>query len=135
MMRHLFILIAFLLLPLNAVAHAQQDYGNTELADPAREREAKALMDTIRCVVCQGQSIADSNANIAYDMRALIRERIAAGEKPEDIRRWLISRYGDWVSFQPALSARSAPLWIVPLLALLIGGLLMRMRFKRRTPS
>ena len=56
----------------------------------------------MRCLVCQGQSIADSDAELAGDMRALVRERIAAGETPERSPRWLIERYGDWVSYQPA---------------------------------
>ena len=58
-------------------------YANVQLADPRQERQAKALMETIRCLVCQGQSIADSNAEMAGDMRSLIRERIQAGESPE----------------------------------------------------
>ena len=65
---------------------------NVQLADPAKEAEAKALMDTIRCLVCQGQSIADSNAELAGDMRSLIRERIQKGEKPEEIRGWRCRR-------------------------------------------
>ena len=63
------------------------EYADQQLADPRQEAEAKALMETIRCLVCQGQSIADSDADMAGDMRALIRRRIEAGERPEDIRR------------------------------------------------
>jgi cytochrome c-type biogenesis protein CcmH len=65
-------------------------------------------------------------------MRGLIRERIAAGEKPEDIRAWLIAHYGQWVSFKPQFEAASAPLWLVPLGALVVGAFLMRSRFRRR---
>jgi cytochrome c-type biogenesis protein CcmH len=108
-------------------------YNSVALPDPAQERAAKDLMETIRCVVCQGQSIADSNADLAADMRGMIRERIAAGEKPESIRAWLIEHYGDWVSFKPQFEGRSAPLWLAPLAAFLIGAFLMRGRFKRRT--
>ena len=111
---------------------AVANYNNVQLPDPRQERAAQELMESIRCVVCQGQSIADSNADLAADMRGLIRERIAAGEKPEDIRAWLVAHYGDWVSFAPIFAPMSAPLWIVPLLALLIGAFLMRGRFKRR---
>ncbi|MEQ1547058.1 MAG: cytochrome c-type biogenesis protein CcmH [Chakrabartia sp.] len=111
---------------------AQSGYNNVQLSDPKQERAAKALMETIRCVVCQGQSIADSNATLAADMRGLIRERIAKGEDPEAIRAWLIENYGDWVSFKPQIGGRSAPLWLLPLLALLIGAYLMRGRFKRK---
>ena len=92
-------------------------YANTP-ARPirAQEAQAKALMETLRCLVCQGQSIADSDAEMAGDMRALIREPIAAGESPEAIRAWLISRYGDWVSYEPPLEPLTWPLWAAPLL-------------------
>jgi len=103
-------------------------YANVQLADPQKEREARALMETIRCLVCQGQSIADSDAEMAGDMRSLIRERIAAGEDPEAIRAWLISRYGQWVSYTPS----SPLLWALPFLLLLAGLWLARGRFRRR---
>ncbi|WP_010184152.1 cytochrome c-type biogenesis protein [Sphingomonas sp. PAMC 26605] len=105
---------------------------NVQLKDPAQERQAQALMLTLRCVVCQGQSIADSNAEMAGDMRALVRTRIAAGQSPETIRAWLIARYGDYVSYDPPLSAVTAPLWIAPLLLLALGVWLARASFRRR---
>lgn len=105
---------------------------NVQLKDPAQERQAQALMLTLRCVVCQGQSIADSNAEMAGDMRALVRSRIAAGQSPETIRAWLIARYGDYVSYDPPLSAVTAPLWIAPLLLLALGAWLARASFRRR---
>ena len=105
---------------------------NVQLKDPAQERQAQALMVTLRCVVCQGQSIADSNAEMAGDMRSLVRTRIAAGESPETIRAWLVSRYGDYVSYDPPLSALTAPLWITLLLLLALGAWLARASFKKR---
>jgi cytochrome c-type biogenesis protein CcmH len=113
-------------------ATAQSNYNNVQLPDPEQERKAVELMDTIRCVVCQGQSITGSNADLAADMRGMIRERIAAGEKPEDIRKWLIQNYGEWVSFKPQMGGNSAPLWLLPLLALAGGAYLARSRFKKR---
>jgi cytochrome c-type biogenesis protein CcmH len=107
-------------------------YANKQLPDAAQEKAAQALMLSVRCLVCQGQSIADSNADMASDMRAMIRKRIAAGEKPEDIRAWLIERYGNWVSYKPVFDAQTAPLWIAPLLLLGIGIVLARSRFKKR---
>ena len=107
-------------------------YANVQLPDPAKERQAQALMETIRCLVCQGQSIADSNAEMAGDMRSLIRERIQAGESPESIRAWLISRYGEWVSYQPKLEPATMMLWAAPALLLLGGLWLARGRFRRR---
>jgi cytochrome c-type biogenesis protein CcmH len=125
--------IIFLMLALAPTAvMAQGNYNNVQLPDPEQERQAVELMETIRCVVCQGQSITGSNADLAADMRGMIRERIAAGEKPEDIRNWLIQNYGDWVSFKPQIGGNSAPLWILPLLALAGGGYLARSRFKKR---
>jgi cytochrome c-type biogenesis protein CcmH len=104
----------------------------TQLADPAKEAQAKALMNTLRCLVCQGQSIADSDAEMAGDMRALVRERIERGEKPEAVRNWLIERYGSYVSYDPPLDAATLPLWIAPLLLLGVGILLARGSIRRR---
>ncbi|MDV3457118.1 cytochrome c-type biogenesis protein [Sphingomonas sp. HF-S4] len=108
------------------------DLAYTQLADPAQEAEAKALMDTLRCLVCQGQSIADSDAEMAGDMRALVRQKVAAGESAGDIRKWLVQRYGDYVTYDPPLSWVTAPLWIAPLALLLVGMLVARRVFRRR---
>lgn len=110
---------------------AAQDLADVSLPDPKQEAQALELMDSIRCVVCQGQPISGSNAGLAGDMRRVIRERIAAGEQPEEVRAWLISRYGDWVSFKPQVSSATLPLWLVPLAAL-VGGLLLVSRRLRR---
>lgn len=107
-------------------------YANRQLSDPALERKAKALMETIRCLTCQSQSIADSNASMAGDLRSEIRQRIAAGEQPEHIRAWLIERYGDWISYAPTSDPILWPLWAAPLLLLLFGGLLVRGRLRRK---
>ena len=105
---------------------------NTQLADPAKEAAAKDLMLSIRCLVCQGQSIADSDAEMAADMRSLIRTKVEAGEKPEAIRSWLVERYGNWVTYDPPLDMATAPLWIAPLVLLAIGIFLARGRFRWR---
>ncbi|MDQ2892649.1 MAG: cytochrome c-type biogenesis protein CcmH [Pseudomonadota bacterium] len=104
----------------------------TQLRDPAQEAKAKALMETLRCLVCQGQSIADSDASLAGDMRALVRERIANGESPVSIRAWLIQRYGDYVTYDPPLSAATWPLWLAPIVLLAVGALVSRQSFRRR---
>ena len=103
----------------------------TQLPDPKQEAEAKALMGTLRCLVCQGQSIADSDAELAGDMRAMVRERIQQGEKPEAIRAWLIRRYGNWVSYEPPFEPATWLLWAMPLLLILAGIFLARNRFRR----
>jgi cytochrome c-type biogenesis protein CcmH len=107
-------------------------WANEQLPDPRQEAQAKALMEELRCLVCQGQSIADSNAELAGDMRAMVRQRIAAGEKPEAVRAWLIERYGDWVSYRPPVEPMTWPLWAAPLLLLLAGVWLLRKRLVRR---
>jgi cytochrome c-type biogenesis protein CcmH len=107
-------------------------YAYTQLEDPRQEAQARALMETLRCLVCQGQSIADSDADMAGDMRALVRERIAAGESPEAVRAWLIERYGNWVSYKPPLEPLTWPLWAAPVLLLAAGAWLARGRFRRR---
>lgn len=107
-------------------------WANVQLPDPAKERQAKALMESLRCLVCQGESIADSPSEMAGDMRSLVRERIQAGEEPEAIRAWLISRYGEWVSYKPVLDGMTWPLYAAPVLLLVGGFFLARGRFKRR---
>lgn len=102
-----------------------------QLPDAAKEAKAKALMETLRCLVCQGQSIADSDAPLAADMRSQVRQRIEAGEEPEAIRAWLIARYGNWVSYDPPFDGKTAMLWLLPLIALLAGGWLAFGRFRR----
>ncbi|KTF70116.1 cytochrome c-type biogenesis protein [Sphingomonas sp. HT-1] len=127
---------ALALLLIAGAAHADSSLppsqlAYTQLADPAQEAKAKALMETLRCLVCQGQSIADSDAEMAGEMRALVRQRIAAGERPTQVRAWLIDRYGDYVSYDPPLSWVTAPLWIAPLALLGIGLLIARRLFRR----
>lgn len=133
-MRHLSVLLA-LAIATPATADSLQPaarYANTQLDDPQAEARATALMGTLRCLVCQGQSIADSDAEMAGDMRALVRTRIANGEEPEAIRDWLVARYGNWVSYKPPLEPVTWPLWAAPLLLVVAGAWLARGRFRRR---
>ena len=104
----------------------------TQLRDPAQEAAARSLMETLRCLVCQGQSIADSDAELAGDMRDLVRRRIAAGEKPEHIRAWLVERYGDWVSYRPSSAPIAWPLWAAPLILLIFGAAIVAGRLKMK---
>ena len=107
-------------------------WANQQLPDARQEAQAKALMEELRCLVCQGQSIADSDAELAGDMRALVRQRTAAGERPEQVRSWLIDRYGNWVSYRPPMEPVTWPLWLAPILLLLAGAWLLRKRLVRR---
>lgn len=106
-------------------------YAYRQLDDPRLEAKAQGLMETIRCLTCQSQSIADSDASMAGDMRSQIRERIAAGEQPEAIRQWLIQRYGDYITYTPRVTRLTWPLFAAPLVILLIAVLLLRKRFRR----
>ncbi|MEQ8742818.1 MAG: cytochrome c-type biogenesis protein CcmH [Parasphingorhabdus sp.] len=107
-------------------------YADRQLDDPRQEAAARDLMEELRCLKCQSQSIADSNAPMAGDMRSQVRERIAAGETPEAVRSWLIERYGNWVSYDPPIaSAVTWPLWIAPIILLLAAFWLARGRFRK----
>ncbi|AMK23623.1 MULTISPECIES: cytochrome c-type biogenesis protein [unclassified Sphingobium] len=128
--------VALLALMLSVPVFAQSalppaPYADRQIEDPALEKKARTLMETIRCLTCQSQSIADSNASMAGDLRSQIRERIMAGEQPEHIRAWLIERYGDWVSYEPTAEPILWPLWAAPLVLLGLGLLLLRGRIKR----
>jgi cytochrome c-type biogenesis protein CcmH len=126
--------LPLLLLATQALADSRMGaapLANVQLTDARQEQQARALMETIRCLVCQGQSIADSDAEMAGDMRSLIRERIQKGERPEAIRSWLIQRYGDWVTYEPPLSVTTIFLWGLPVLLLMLGGGLALGRIRR----
>mgnify|MGYP003578142957 FL=1 len=130
-------LAALALLGLIAAPLAAQDrlppapYAYQLLADPDKEAKAKALMEELRCLVCQGQSIADSDAPLAGDMRHEVRSKIAAGESPGEIRKWLVARYGNWVTYDPPFDMATALLWLGPLIFLALGGWLAFGRFRR----
>lgn len=108
-------------------------YAYTQLDDPELERQASALMETLRCLKCQSQSIADSDAPMAGDMRHQVRLRLLRGESPTEIRAWLTRRYGDYVSYQPEVSSTTWPLFAIPLVLLaLVAFVLLRRLGKRR---
>jgi cytochrome c-type biogenesis protein CcmH len=114
------------------LAAATPNLAYTQLRDPAQEADARALMESIRCLVCQGQSIADSDADIAGEMRALVRGRIAAGQTPRQVRDWLVARYGAYVTYDPPLGWATAPLWLAPVALLALGAWVARGSFRRR---
>ena len=125
--------VLFLALPLAAQdALPPAPYAYRQLADPALEARARGLMETLRCLKCQSQSIADSDASMAGDMRHQVRTRIAAGEDPEAIRAWMMERYGDYVSYAPAVSRTTWPLFAGPAVLLVIALALVWRRFRKR---
>ena len=119
--------------PIHADSNLPPAYwANRQLPDARREAEAAALMEELRCLVCQGQSIADSDAELAGDMRDLVRRRIAAGEQPAKVRAWLIQRYGSWISYRPTAEPVAWPLWLLPLALLIAGAFLATKRVRVR---
>ncbi|MCT8999661.1 cytochrome c-type biogenesis protein [Chelativorans intermedius] len=124
--------VLLLLLGLLAVAPAFAVEPDEMLADPALEARARALSAELRCMVCQNQSIDDSNAELARDLRVLVRERIRAGDTDEEVLSYVVSRYGEFVLLKPRMSARNAVLWATPLLVLAGGGLIAFLALRRR---
>ena len=140
-MRALLAMLALLLAALAPIPAVAQDtlppapYAYRQLDDPALEAKAQALMLTLRCLKCQSQSIADSDAPMAGDMRSQVRQRIAAGEDPEAIRAWLVERYGDYVSYAPRVTALTWPLFAVPVALLALAAILLRKRFRGKAEA
>ena len=92
------------------------------LADPAQEARAEAIGSQLRCLVCQNESIEDSGADLARDLRAVVRQRVRAGDNDAQITAWMVARYGNFVRLRPPLTVSTALLWFTPLLGLLAGG-------------
>jgi cytochrome c-type biogenesis protein CcmH len=104
------------------------------MADPAKELRARDLSRELRCMVCQNQSIDDSEAPLARDLRLLVRERIAAGDSDAQVIDFLVARYGEFVLLKPRVNQHTLLLWLIPPLALLGGGFAM-WRYSRRRPK
>ena len=133
MRRLLFAMALALAAPVLADSNLPPAYwSDRQLPDARQEAQAQALMAELRCLVCQGQSIADSDAELAGDMRDLVRRRIAAGEKPAAIRAWRVQRYGSWISYRPTAEPAAWPLWLAPVALLVIGAFLLRRRIRLR---
>jgi cytochrome c-type biogenesis protein CcmH len=108
------------------------------MKDPALEARARALSEELRCLVCQNQSIDDSDAPLARDIRILIRERIKDGQSNDAVRAYLVSRYGDFILLRPPFKSETLLLWLSPALVLgagLAAALIARRRAPRATPA
>ncbi|MBP2427853.1 cytochrome c-type biogenesis protein [Bradyrhizobium elkanii] len=106
------------------------------MADPAKEARARELSKELRCMVCQNQSIDDSEAPLARDLRLLVRERISAGDSDRQVIDFLVARYGEFVLLKPRLNEHTLLLWLTPPLALLLGGLaLWRLGRRKANPA
>jgi cytochrome c-type biogenesis protein CcmH len=104
------------------------------LSDPALEQRARALSKQLRCMVCQNQSIDDSDAPLARDLRILVRDRLRAGDKDQEVMDFLTARYGEFVLLKPSFSTRTALLWLTPVGALLLGALGIALLARRHSP-
>ncbi len=102
------------------------------LPDPALESRARALSAELRCMVCQNQSIDDSDAELAHDLRVLVRDRLQAGDSDSEVIDYVVSRYGEFVLLKPRFSLRNALLWASPLVLLLCGGVVVVLAVRRR---
>ena len=112
---------------------AAAQFVETPLADPALEARARAINKELRCLVCQNQSIDNSNAGLAADMRGIVRERIAAGDSDSAIMDFFVARYGDWVLLEPPFKARTLVLWLGPFAVLALGAsAVLVLRLRRR---
>ena len=133
-MRRSLITFAFAFAVLAApAAHAVQP--DEIMADPAKEARARDLSRELRCMVCQNQSIDDSEAPLARDLRLLVRERIAAGDSDSKVIDFLVARYGEFVLLKPRFNPHTLLLWLVPPLALLGGGFALWHYSRRREQS
>jgi cytochrome c-type biogenesis protein CcmH len=126
MIRALLLVFALLVTPAAALQPDEM------LDDPALEQRARALSLEVRCLVCQNQSIDDSDAPLARDLRILIRERLQAGDGDREVLDFLVARYGEFVLMRPRFSAMNLILWLTPALALLLGAILAVRRFRAR---
>ena len=103
--------------------------------DPALEKRVQQLSHELRCLVCQNQTLADSNAPLAVDLRNQIREQLIAGKSEGEVREFMVARYGDFVLYRPPLKASTVALWAGPFVFLLIGVWLLRRIVRRRAPE
>tara|TARA_B100001939_G_scaffold244296_1_gene211704 strand:+ start:831 stop:1361 length:531 start_codon:yes stop_codon:yes gene_type:complete len=126
-------LVVFALLAFSGTATFAIGVDDERLKDPAAEARAQTLMKQLRCLVCQNQSIVDSNADLARDLRMIVRERVMAGDTDAEIIAFMTSRYGDWVLLKPPLKEETLALWFLPVGFLLLGGILVIL-YLRRTP-
>jgi cytochrome c-type biogenesis protein CcmH len=104
------------------------------LPDPAQEDRARHLFQQIRCVVCQNESIDDSEAGLAHDLRGIIRDQVRAGRSDAEIRRFLVARYGQFILLRPSFSAENAALWLLPFAVLAAGGVYLVLRARGPRP-
>ena len=131
MIRRLLVLLAFLFAAQPVLAVNPDEV----LKDPALEARARSLSANLRCMVCQNQSIDDSNADLARDLRVLVRERLVKGETDEQVIDYVVSRYGEYVLLKPRVSVQNLVLWGAPACLFVVGILVLIVYSRRRTAT
>lgn len=130
-LRSALLAVSLISMPLAAdVAFAVQP--DEMLSDPKLEARARAISGELRCLVCQNQSIDDSDAPLAKDLRILVRERLTAGDDDAAVKNWLVARYGEFVLLRPRFEMQTAILWLAPFAVLLLGGVAAWRTVRRR---
>lgn len=127
-MKQLFLILSIFLMPLAANAVNPSEI----LKDPVLEKRARAISKGLRCVVCQNQSIDDSDAQLARDLRVLVREQLVAGDSDQAVVDYVVSRYGDFVLLRPPVKAATLVLWFGPVVIALIGAMGLVLFFRRQ---
>jgi cytochrome c-type biogenesis protein CcmH len=125
-------LVLALLLTLWLTAPAFAVNPDEVLADPALEARARAISATLRCLVCQNESIDDSNADLARELRLIVRERLVAGDSDDEVLQYLVDRYGEYVLLKPVFASHTLVLWAAAPLVLVIGGIAIVIAARRR---
>jgi cytochrome c-type biogenesis protein CcmH len=127
--------LSLLALALAAAPQALAVQPDEILADAALEARARALSKELRCMVCQNQSIDDSDAPLARDLRVLVRERLEAGDSDQQVIDFLVARYGDFVLLKPRFTSHTALLWLMPAVVFVIGALVLVAAARRRSKT
>ncbi|WP_414674739.1 cytochrome c-type biogenesis protein [Lysobacter sp.] len=133
MMRSLLLAFALLLAAGTALAQTATDAAPLTFRDPGEERRFHVLVSELRCVMCQNQSLADSNAQIAVDLRREVLELMRQGKSDAQIKEFLVARYGEFVLYRPQVESKTWLLWFGPALVLLAGGVLVIGAVRRRS--
>jgi cytochrome c-type biogenesis protein CcmH len=128
MIRRALFVALLLFSPLTALAIGADEI----LADPALEARARAISKELRCLVCQSESIDESEADLAKDLRRVVRERVMAGDSDKAVIDYIAARYGDFVRLTPPVKPSTLPLWLAPLIVLTTGGAIVFIAFRRR---
>jgi len=133
--RHIFVMAFFALLTICAISPAYAVLPDEMLADPAMEARAREISGELRCLVCQNESIDNSNADLARDLRILVRKRLVAGDTNQQVLDYIVARYGEFVLLKPSFALHNLFLWVAPFVLLVGGGTLIAISARKRRRS